>query len=152
MTKLTDRVDVLENESKDEVRETGNHGGGVNIETFNFHGEQNTSERTELVRVGLSDAQFDKLCSGLSDFLQSQRYGPSNYNQQPSIDNSHQEVNAKITKEGFVFAQSNTFNVRYFRAIIALVEFGRYNLICHVPNKPNKARSHCYISDRKYSI
>ena len=50
MTKLTDRVDVLENESKDEVRETGNHGGGVNIETFNFHGEQNTSERTELVQ------------------------------------------------------------------------------------------------------
>ena len=50
MTKLTDRVDVLENDSKDKVGKTESHGGGVNIETFNFHGEQNTSERTELVQ------------------------------------------------------------------------------------------------------
>ena len=47
MTKLTDRVDVLENESKNEVQETGGH-GAVNIENFNFHGESNTSDRTQL--------------------------------------------------------------------------------------------------------
>ena len=39
MTKLTDRVDVLENDSKDKVGKTESHGGGVNIETFNFNGE-----------------------------------------------------------------------------------------------------------------
>ena len=39
MTKLTDRVDVLENESKNEVGEIGSHGGDVNIENYNFHGE-----------------------------------------------------------------------------------------------------------------
>ena len=35
MTKLTDRVDVLENNSKDGIEETGSH-GAVNIE---FHGK-----------------------------------------------------------------------------------------------------------------
>ena len=38
MTKLTDRVDVLENDSKAEVQATGGQ-GAVNIENFNFHGE-----------------------------------------------------------------------------------------------------------------
>ena len=47
MTKLTDRVDVLENESKDEIEETGSH-GAVNIE---FHGEKKKLVQTEFVRT-----------------------------------------------------------------------------------------------------
>ena len=58
-----------------------------------------------------SNGRTVKLCSGLSDFLQAQRYGPSNYNHQPSNDNSNQEVNAKLTKEGFDFAQSETLDI-----------------------------------------
>ena len=47
MTKLSDRVDVLENESKDEIEETGSH-GAVNIE---FHGEKKKLVQTEFVRT-----------------------------------------------------------------------------------------------------
>ena len=91
MTKLSDRVDELQNESNDESEETGSH-GAVNIE---FHGEKNNLGQTELVRtIGM------KNCLGLSDLLQSQRNGPSN--QQPLNDN--REINTKITEGSFEFA------------------------------------------------
>ena len=70
MTKITDRVDILENGSNDETEETKS-AGAINIE---FTG--------------------DHLFSGLSDLVQSRRYGaPSNDNSDP--------IYQKITKEGF---------------------------------------------------
>ena len=42
-----------------------------------------------------------KNCLGLSDLLQSQRNGASNYNQKPTNDN--REINTKITEESFEF-------------------------------------------------
>ena len=75
MTKITERVDILENESNDETEET-KRVGAVNIEFIGDH-----------------------LFSGLSDLVQSRRYG----NIPPSNDNSD-PINQKITKEGFQFA------------------------------------------------
>ena len=83
MTKITDRVDILENESNDETEETKSV-GAVNIE---FTG--------------------DHLFSGLSDLVQSRRYG----NVPPSNDNSD-SINKNITKEGFQFAEAT--DVRTF--------------------------------------
>ena len=80
ITKISDRVDALENESNDETEETKSV-GAVNIE---FTG--------------------DHLFSGLSDLVQSRSYGPSYGNVPPSNDNSDL-INQKITKEGFHFAE-----------------------------------------------
>lgn len=74
MTKITDRVDILESGSNDETEETKSV-GAINIE---FTG--------------------DHLFSGLSDLGHSRRYGPS-YGSQ-SNDNSD-PIHQKITKEGF---------------------------------------------------
>ena len=74
MTKITDRVDILESESNDGSEETKS-AGTVNIE---FTG--------------------DHLFSGLSDLVQSRRYGSSYGNVPPSNDDP---ISLKITKEGF---------------------------------------------------
>ncbi len=78
ITKISGRVDALENESNDETEETKSV-GAVNIE---FSG--------------------DHLFSGLSDLVQSRN--PSYGNVPPSNDNSD-PINQKITKEGFHFAE-----------------------------------------------
>ena len=70
------------------------------------------SRQTQLTRKFLAEAFGRSACQsflGLSDFLQSQRYGPSNYNQQPSNDRSGQEINEKITKEGFSLTVALSF-------------------------------------------
>ena len=92
-TQLTDRVDVLENQSKDGTGET-NGNGGVTIE---FNGKQPNKHP----RINILRGPRDKLLSGLSDILQSQRYGPS---YRPSNYNQHspdQEINKKLIEEGF---------------------------------------------------
>ena len=78
ITKISDRVDVLENESSDDLEETKGV-GAVNIE---FTG--------------------DHLLSGLSDLVQSRRYGPANGYMSSSNDNP---IYPKITKEGSHFAE-----------------------------------------------
>ena len=51
-----------------------------------------------LSKPGDTRAVRNNVFIGLTDFLQSQRFGPSNYNRQPSNDNSDQEINEKLTK------------------------------------------------------
>ena len=80
ITKISDRVDVLENESSDDTEETKSV-GAVNIE---FTG--------------------DHLFSGLSDLVQSRRYGPT-YGNVPSSNDNSNPIYQKITKEGFNFVE-----------------------------------------------
>ena len=80
ITKISDRVDALENDSHDKIEETKSV-GAVNIE---FTG--------------------DHLFSGLSDLVQSRRYGPSHGNV-PTPNDISDPINQKITKEGFHFAE-----------------------------------------------
>ena len=87
MTKISDRVDILESESNDGMEETKSV-GAVSIE---FTGKL-------MFRLRLSFLKWP--FSGLSDLIQSRRYGDS----RQSNDNSGQEINKKLTKEDFYFA------------------------------------------------
>ena len=85
MTKITDRLDILESESNDEIEETKS-AGAVHIE-FNGMLFSEYKTTTEHVKIKIS---------GFSDLIQS-RYGDGG----PSNDNSDQVIKQKLTKDGF---------------------------------------------------
>ena len=85
MTKITDRLDILESESNDENEETKSS-GAVHIE-FNGMLFSEYKTTTEFVKIKIS---------GFSDLIQS-RYGDGGL----SNDNSDQVIKQKLTKDGF---------------------------------------------------
>ena len=88
MTKITDRVGILESKANDETEETKNVGAG-HIEQLHIG---------KLFWQFITTTEFVWVpFSGLSDFIKSQRYGDG----RPSNDDSDQDINQKLTKEDF---------------------------------------------------
>ena len=111
MTKITDRVGILESEANDETEETKSV-GAVHIEQLHIG---------KLFWQFITTTEFVWVpFSGLSDFIQSQRYGDG----RPSNDNSDQVINQKLTKEDFN---------------VTVIEIS-FNLIINAPCKKNRIK------------
>ena len=98
ITKISERVDALENESNDESEETKSV-GAVNIE---FTGE--FVDQIWTLEIIPNTIVLKQPFSGLSDLIHSRSYNPSYGNGQPLNGNFDSEIKQKLTKEGLRFA------------------------------------------------